>query len=99
MTNEILTQTLAKMPKLFSSNEFSRVAQKNGITKSQIAHGVISSFLNHNENIKRGDTLRTWYKVNPSSNNIIYNDVDEAIKLFKSKGYKVLKPVSEWQEL
>jgi len=27
------------------------------------------------------------------------NDVDQAIDLLKSKGFKVLRPISEWQEM
>jgi hypothetical protein len=95
---EILKKTLSEMNFSFSSNEFSKRAKKNGLSKMEIANGAIAMFLHRNA--VQGETRRMWRKHNgilletPKTDQIM-----EAIALLKSQGYKVLKPVSDWVEL
>ena len=93
---EILEKTLNQMDIVFSSNEFSEKAKKNGINQFQINNGIIADFLH--KNAIQGDTKRMWEKINFNN----YQKSDEimtAINLLKSNGYKILKPVSDWIEI
>jgi peptidyl-tRNA hydrolase len=97
---EILNQTLRQMPKYFSSNEFSDVAKRKGLTKRQIASGVIASYLHINA--IQGATRRSWRKMDVEKINIGSNKEDEidlAINLLKSNGYKITKKVEQWIEI
>jgi len=97
---EILKKTLDQMGSTFSSNEFSKRAQRNGLTKHEINNGVISLFLHRNA--IQGHTRRMWRKekaINIDRQKVEDTSIDYAIKLLKSKGFKVLKPVSDWVEL
>jgi hypothetical protein len=108
---EILNHTLRQMPPYFSSNGFSAKAQKNGLTKNDIANGIISNYLKINA--EKGNSRRTWYKrffrtevvnevqVEKIKNLVIdeENEITKAIYLLKSKGYKILKPNIEFTEV
>lgn len=100
---DILKKTLEQMSPSFTSNEFSRKAKRNGLTKREVANGVIALFL-HRSAIQ-GETRRTWKKINCSTTNQYKSDkiqsdaIMDAIDLLKSNGYKILKPVSDWIEL
>ena len=89
---ESLQKALNDMPTQFSSNQFSRMAKKYGLTPRQVQDGVCAQFLH--QNCIQMDTKRTWTKGQLSD-----DDISKAIYLLKSKGYKVLKPVTEFQEL
>lgn len=96
---EILIETLTEMPVTFSSNLFSTVAQKKGLTKQEVANGVIGMFL-HKNCIQSKLTRRMWHKKDLKSNDLTDMDVlNEAIKLVKSAGLKVMKPINEWIEI
>ena len=100
---ELLNNILAKMPNHFSSNQFSRTGKKMGLSKISITNGIISLFLN--ATCERGDTLRTWYKIKeePRYSIPVANRTEltlvECIEFLKAHGYKVLKPVSNWEEV
>lgn len=100
---ELLNNILAKMPNHFSSNQFSKTGKKMGLSKISVSNGIISLFLN--ATCERGDTLRTWYKIKEqiiASNEISMRKeftISEAIAFLKSHGYKILKPVSNWEEV
>ena len=89
---ESLQKALNDMPNYFSSNQFSRKAKRYGLTTRQVQDGVCAQFLH--QNCIQMDTKRTWSKSQTTD-----NDISKAISLLKSKGYKVLKPVTEYQEL
>jgi len=91
--NDILKKTLAEMKSVFSSNEFSKKAKKNGLSEKEIANGAIALFLH--QNAIQMDSRRMWKK----DNNVQSNNLLEAIALVKSHGYKVLKCVHEWVEV
>ena len=105
----ILNDTLAKMDDEFTSNEFSRMAEFNGITREEILNGVVAEYLRPRCN--RLGSNRKWgkksikkieFKTNdPDIRNIKSDEeiINEAVELLKLNGYKVLKPVSEWVEL
>lgn len=94
---EILTKTLNEMSYVFSSNEFSKRAKKNGLLQTLINGGALSSFL-HNNAIQDG-SRRMWRK----KNDLIFEkskseQIADAIKLLKSEGFKIMKPVNDWIE-
>tara|TARA_R110001592_G_scaffold103236_1_gene290927 strand:- start:308 stop:610 length:303 start_codon:yes stop_codon:yes gene_type:complete len=95
-----LERTLKSMPQYFSSNEFSRKAQKYGVPMWQIKNGIIAKFL-HKYAIQT-NSRRTWVKKQEINTEVIENidfSVEKAIKLLKSKGYKIMKPITEYKEL
>lgn len=91
--SDILKKTLAEMKSVFSSNEFSKKAKKNGLSEKEIANGVIALFLH--QNAIQMDSRRMWKKYN----GVNLNDLSDAIQLLKSHGYKVMKPVNDWVEV
>ncbi len=91
--SEIMKKTLGEMKSVFSSNEFSKKAKKNGLSAKEISNGVIALFLH--QNAIQMDSRRMWKK----DNNVQSNNLLEAIQLLKSHGYKVMKPVNEWVEV
>ncbi len=100
--NEILEKTLVQMPDIFTSNMFSKQAEKNGYPRELIVNGHLGLFLH--KNCKQGDSKRTWFKIK-SFENKIHNQVnvqmslEEAIKIVKANGFKVMKQNIEWIEL
>jgi hypothetical protein len=94
--NEILEKTLERMPFSFTSNQFAIKGKKFGLKQIDINSGVISAFLKVKCN--RGDTLRSWVK-----NEKIYvvedTNLQSAIKLLKKNGFKVLKQVTQFEEV
>lgn len=100
MENLHLQKALNNMTKHFSSNQFSKEAKKHGITPRQVQDGICAKFLH--KNAIQSNTKRTWIKIvefdTKSKRNIDY-DIEYAINLLKSKGYKILKPITEFKEL
>jgi len=95
---DILKKTLDEMNYSFSSNEFSKKARKNGLSKREVDNGVIALFLHRNA--IQGETRRMWRKHNGLKSDKDKSDkIMEAIDLLKSNGYKILKPVSDWIEI
>jgi len=95
---DILQKTLDEMEFSFSSNQFSKKARKNGLSKQEISNGIIAIFLHRNA--IQGNTRRMWRKSNTlDSPKKIEDKIAEAIDLLKSSGYKILKPINEWIEL
>lgn len=96
---DILLKTLNEMNFTFSSNEFAKKARKNGLTKQEVDNGAVASFLHRNA--LNAGSKRMWRKAAliPPTNDSKVDKINEAINLLKSKGYKIMKPVSEWIEL
>ena len=95
-----LQRALNEMPNVFSSNEFGTHTKRYGVTKKQINAGVLAKFLHRNA--VQLSSKRMWRKKNPDNLFSMDNaddQVQDAIKLLKSLGYRVLKPVTEYQEL
>lgn len=105
---EILHQTLSKMKKTFSSNEFAKAAKSKGLTQQEVNNGIISLFLHENA-IQSSDSNRMWIKkdvtiqleIRPISENKIQSiqEVTDAINLLKKYGHKIMKQNTEWIEL
>jgi len=89
---EILEKTLEQMPINFNSNQFAHQARKNGFSQYQINSGLMLTFLH--KHCKQGLTRRQWVKKNSNS-----LELNEAIKVIKANGYKVMKQKIEWIEL
>jgi hypothetical protein len=101
---DILKKTLEEMPLIFSSNEFSKQAKKNGLTQREINNGMIANYLSHKA--KKGNSIRMWEKKRSHHNTNAFrepvaaqSDLDNAVALIKSLGGKVLMPISEYKEL
>jgi len=60
---EILMETLNRMPRTFSSNQFADKARKKGLTNRQIESGAVGTFLHRNAT--QGNTKRMWTKNQP----------------------------------
>jgi len=89
---EELYATLDLMPNEFSSSEFCKKARVFGITTKQVRKAVCSKFLKENAiHIEK----RTYTKNKDQDK----THVEKCIEYLKSKGYKVLKPVTEYKEL
>jgi hypothetical protein len=101
---DILKKTLDEMYVSFSSNEFSKQAKRNGLSQQEVNNGAIAHFLSRN--CFRGNSRRLWRK-NPTTTTASItiaekhkNDsVADAISLLKSKGYRIMKPTTDWIEL
>ena len=95
---EILKKTLEHIPFSFSSNEFCKMAKKNGLTKREVENGVIALFLHRNA--VQGETRRMWRKHNGLTSDKSKSDkIMEAIDLLKKNGYKILKQTTDWIEV
>lgn len=95
---EELAKTLGQMGTVFSSNQFSAKAIRNGIIQQQVNNGVLSAFLH--ENCIQLSTKRMWRKKTDDKNVVVFSSkTEEAISLLKSKGYKIMKPINEYVEV
>jgi hypothetical protein len=94
--NEILSKSLEQMPDFFSSNQFADAAIRQNYPKIAITKGMLGSFL-HKHATQSNTSKRMWHKRGNSHQQ--FNDIDAAIALLKSHGYRILKPVSDWQEI
>jgi uncharacterized protein (DUF2252 family) len=92
--DEILKEVLAKMPKGFSTNQFNLVARKRGLADYQIEN-FSRNFLHENCTLVSG---RTWLKKDQNKT-VVETDIQQAINLLKSKGYKVMKPTTNYEEV
>lgn len=91
---DILKMTIKEMPSTFTSNYFRERAVANGypqkLLKNKIA--AILSMYATNE----APMSKTWHKFTKDVSN---NSEAEMIRILKSKGYKIMKPKTEWEEL
>lgn len=96
---QLLEKTLNEMDVYFTSNEFSRVAKINGITQEQIDNGILADFL-HKNAIQLSNSNRRWVKKDKRTLKPDYKDkLEDAINFLKEKGYKVMKPVTDFVEV
>jgi hypothetical protein len=98
----ILDKALDEMQNTFSSNEFSEVARKLGITERQIRRGMVTTYLHENAQ-RHPDSKRMWDK-RVNGNIDLFNaptdmEIKKAIALLKSNGYKIMQPVNEFVEI
>ena len=93
---ETMQRALNKMPEKFSSNEFASLIRQYGMTDRQIKNKVANKFLLQNcIQINR----KSWAKKDNDSLFANRHQEEQAVLLLKSLGYKILKPVTEYQEL
>ena len=92
------------MPRIFTSNAFNSQAVKNGYPKRLLKNNGLAWFLHKYADNDKNRT-KTWVKRNTGiiySKEVIkvykFKDVDEIISFLKNKGYKIMKPVSDWVE-
>ena len=91
---EILEKTMNEMPNSFTSNEFNKMAVKNGYPAKNLKRKGLANFIRkYADNAYDGS--KTWVK-RVKNNGVISEE--KMIEYLKSKGYKVMKPVNEWVE-
>jgi hypothetical protein len=98
MTNEqILEVTFAQMPNEFTSNEFTNKLRKNRYDNRWIAnHDNVKYLQQHAIQL----SLRRWKKLDVRiDTSVNINKIQEAIDLIKSQGFRVMKKVTDWQEI
>lgn len=108
---KILEKTFKQMPRIFTSNAFNKKAVENGYPRYLIKNNGTAWFL-HKYADNDEERTKTWTKKakdivldisafsNISKSNMYrFSSIQEIIAFLKSKGYKIMKPVSEWVEL
>jgi hypothetical protein len=101
----ILEKTMAEMKDSFTSKQFNKRAVLNGYPKEKIeTNSGLGNFIKkYADNAYKGS--KTWIKRKP--NNFVttrqeegyhFRNFEEIIDFVKSKGYKILKPISDWVE-
>jgi len=100
---EILKRVLDEMPERFTSNRFIEVAKKHGIPTNWVPNGIIVKFLL--KNAKRIGSRRLYEKKQrnilsaPSLTIDQIWDESNAVSFLKARGYKIMKPTTEWREI
>jgi len=103
----ILEKTMEQMDNIFTSSQFNRKAIKNGYPPQLIKHKGLSKFISQYATNEQ-EYSKTWEKIIDTrekalsniSNELapqIFNDA-QMITYLKSKGYKIMKPQSDWIE-
>lgn len=99
----ILEKTMTEMPNVFTSTDFNRRAVKNGYPSNILKRKGLSKFIRrHADN--GYEFSKTWTKytsdLKPKENIKIKKElnIQEMITVLKSLGYKIMKPVNEWEE-
>ena len=105
--HEILLKAFNQMPNTFTSNEFGNAARAAGYSKRRTKNGQLGMFLSrYADNEYRGS--KTWTKktaidliepVRAASNLISFENEEKIIQYLKSKGYKIMKPTTNWEEI
>jgi hypothetical protein len=97
LETQIAQTTLETMPSKFTSKFFCKEARRYGLHDSWINNGNANKFLSENcTKVKE----RTWVKSKKSEPILERGQmITDAINLLKSEGYKILKPVKDWQEV
>ena len=97
----ILEKTMAQMPNSFTSNQFNKKAIQNGYPEKILKGKGLHSFIGkYADNAYKGS--RTWIKRSAVKNGATTIDqmtIDQMISFLKSKGYRIMKPVSDWVEV
>ena len=103
MSLEQLKNNLDQMPDCFTSHEFVKALKKKGFSEKLLRNGYALEFLKRNcrQEARRS---KVWYKVKEGSGQQqIFQEDDkmekDAVAYLKSLGYRIMKPVNEWQEM
>lgn len=105
----LMQETLKTMPKSFTSYQFGVQLRKKEISISNTTS--VSDKLLRNGNAKEflkthcmpnGKRSRTWQKApNMATTTTLFDEIsiDDAIRVLKNAGYKVLKPETQFKEI
>ena len=105
--NEILVDAFNKMPSTFTSNQFNNTAYRNGFPKNITINKVSLKFLSLNAKNQNRHS-KTWTKNTAKPTNPISlltqldktdYSLDDAIRIVKGAGYKIMKPTTDWNEI
>lgn len=93
---EILEEAFELMPNEFTSRQFSKAATRRGLNKKLTRSGILAVFLH--EVALQTYSNKQWIKKlkNQVNEN---NKITDAIALLKSNGYKIMKPVTNFEEV
>ena len=96
---QILEKTMNEMPNIFTSNEFTKRAILNGLPKPRNNNGFGDFIEFYAVNEYKGS--KTWSKKQQVFKNTETISIDEktCIDFLKSKGYKILKPINQFEEV
>lgn len=107
----ILTECLNAMPNIFTSNIFAKKARDLQFPNHLILSGYLGDFL-HRYAVQSDTSRRTWYKAKNRIKSV--DDIEQiplipypvnnltpefCIDFLKKLGYKIMKPIQEWEEL
>ena len=110
MSKSLLFNVLNEMPARFTSHQFVAKARQSAVPERLIIYKAASKFLE--QNAKR-TSRKTWEKTTVSRKpyqTVVFGDnqtnapteseqIENAIKLLKLRGYKVLMPTTEYKEV
>jgi hypothetical protein len=98
---ECLKKTMREMPDVFTSNQFNSHAVKNGYPKTLLERKGLAHFISQHA-FNEYKHSKTWTKNSaspqPITAKIQWMTEEEMIEHLKMKGYKIMKPISEWME-
>jgi hypothetical protein len=99
---DVIKKTMDEMPKVFTSHEFNAKAIKNGYPEGLLQRKGLAKYIR--KYADNGEEFsKTWTKIPVQKETklceyISENDTELMIFYLKKKGYKIMKPVSEWVE-
>jgi hypothetical protein len=92
----ILHKTMQEMPQIFTSGSFKAAAYKNGLPN--VGNEGLGDFIKKYA-IQEAFRSKTWIKKDSKPEQNQEQKIQEAITLLKSLGYKILKPVQNYEEI
>lgn len=104
---ELLNEVFNEMPNEFSSHDFCKVLAGKGFSRAKIKKGAAAEYLK-SVSIQNEKWSRTWRKI-PVQPQLSIHDINVpvamsmteqgAIAYLKSLGYKIMKPINQWEEI
>jgi hypothetical protein len=106
---QILNQSLNEIPNgsTFTGYDFARICSKNGLEKLTGGESTLKNFrcrylakskdvkrMSRKSYFKKNKFVQTEIQLNPVS-----NEIEKAIELLKSNGYKIQKAVTNYEEI
>tara|TARA_R110000822_G_scaffold23308_6_gene72258 strand:- start:767 stop:1057 length:291 start_codon:yes stop_codon:yes gene_type:complete len=95
--NNILEKTIKEMPDVFTSNYFSDRAVDNGYPRKLLKNKIAAFLRRHSFN--EYPQSKTWHKIDKVSKPVEVIGEAEMITYLKTKGYKIMKPITQYEEL
>lgn len=111
-TKPIMDAAFKQMKDVFTSYEYCQLLIKNGIDPELVRKGIAANYLKQIAT-QNGHRSKTWFKKTsqnkPNNDRVIiqpepkplftFNSNEEIINHVKSLGFRVLKPINQWEEI